>query len=108
MKGKLGNLMRQAQKLQEEVQRLQEELAGLEVTGESGGGLVQVVMTGRHEVRRVHIDESLLGEDREMLEDLVAAAVNDAVGRVEAAVKERFQGLAGGLGLPGGLGGLPI
>ncbi len=108
MKGKLGNLMRQAQKLQEEMKRLQEEIAAMEVTGEAGGGLVAVTMTGRHEVRRVRIDESLLGEDREMLEDLIACAVNDAVGKVERAVQERFQGLAGGLGLPGGLSGLPF
>ena len=108
MRGKLGEMMRQAQKLQEEMKRLQEEIAALEVTGEAGGGLVRVTMTGRHEVRRVHIDESLLADDREMLEDLVAAAVNDATGKVERAVQERMQALAGGLGLPGGLPGLPF
>lgn len=103
MKGGLGNLMKQAQKLQADMAKAQEEVANLEVAGESGGGLVSVVMTGRHEVRRVSIDESLLGDDKDMLEDLVAAAVNDAVRKVDETVKEKMSGLTAGMGLPGGL-----
>ncbi len=103
MKGGLGNIMKQAQQLQANLQKAQEELASLEVTGESGGGMVQVVMNGRHDVRRVSIDPSLLGEDREMLEDLVAAAVNDAVRKVERTTQERMAGLTAGLGLPAGM-----
>ncbi len=103
MKGGLGNLMKQAQEMQASMQRAQEELASLEVTGESGGGLVRVTMTGRHEVRRIHIDDSLVGDDKDMLEDLVAAAVNDAVHKVEATTKERMTGLTAGLNLPAGM-----
>lgn len=103
MKGGLGNLMRQAQEMQENLKKAQEEIAGMEVTGESGGGLVKVVMTGRHDVRRVSIDPSLVGDDREMLEDLVAAAVNDAVQKVEAATRDRFAGFTAGMGLPPGM-----
>lgn len=103
MKGGIGNLMKQAQKMQQDMARAQEEVAGMEITGQSGGGLVSVVMTGRHEAKRVRIDDSLLGEDKEMLEDLVAAAINDAVHRLEAAVKDKFAGLAQGMGLPPGL-----
>ncbi|KPK38961.1 MAG: nucleoid-associated protein [Gammaproteobacteria bacterium SG8_47] len=102
MKGGLGNLMKQAQQMQENLQKAQEELANLEVTGQSGGGLVNVVMTGRHDVRRVSIDPSLLADDKDMLEDLVAAAVNDAVRQVEKMTQEKFAGMAGGMGLPGG------
>lgn len=99
MKGGLGNLMKQAQELQASMKKAQEELANLEVTGTAGGGMVEVVMTGRHEVRRVKLDPSLLGDDDpEMIEDLLAAAVNDAVRRVEEASQERFAGMAGGLG----------
>ena len=85
MKGGFGNLMKQAQKMQESMQKAQEELAEMEVMGEAGGGLVQIVMTGRHEARRVHIDDSLLGDDKDMLEDLVAAAINDAA--IDAALR---------------------
>jgi DNA-binding YbaB/EbfC family protein len=102
MKGGLGNVMKQAQEMQANLQKAQEELARLEVTGESGGGLVKVIMTGRHEVRRISIDDSLVGEDKDMLEDLVAAAMNDATHKVEATTQERFAGLAGGLSLPPG------
>jgi len=102
MKGGLGNIMQQAQKMQAEMQKSQEELANLEITGESGGGLVKVVMTGRHDVRRVEIDAELIGDDKEMLEDLVAAAVNDAVRKVEKTSQEKMAGLAGGMGLPPG------
>lgn len=103
MKGGLGGLMKQAQQLQENMQKAQEELARMEVTGQAGGGVVSVVMTGRHEVRRVVIDPKLLGDDKEMLEDLVAAAVNDAVNRIEAATRERFAGLTSGMPLPAGM-----
>jgi len=102
MKGGLGNLMKQAQKMQEDMARAQEELASMEVTGQSGGGLVSVVMTGKHEVRRVAIDPSLLEDDKDMLEDLVAAAINDAVHRVEETTKERMAGLTAGMSLPPG------
>lgn len=100
MKNSLGNIMKQAQKLQEDMQKAQEELAGMEVTGQSGGGMVQVTMTGRHDVKRVSIDPGLLAEDKEMLEDLVAAAVNDAVYQVEKQTKERMSNMATGMGLP--------
>ena len=103
MKGGLGNLMKQAQQMQAEMQKAQAELANLEVTGESGGGMVRVTMTGRHDVRRVEIDDSLVGEDKEMLEDLIAAAVNDAVHRVETESQERMSKLTSGLNLPPGV-----
>lgn len=103
MKGGLGNLMKQAQEMQANMQKAQEELARMEITGQSGGGLVTVVMTGKHEVRRVSIDESLVGDDKDMLEDLVAAAINDAVHKVEATTQERLASLAGGLNLPPGM-----
>jgi len=103
MKGPMGNLMRQAQKMQEDLQKAQEELANAEVTGESGGGLVKVTMNGRHEVRRVEIDDSLVGDDKEMLEDLVAAAHNDAAHRIDANTKERMAGVTSGLNLPPGM-----
>lgn len=102
MKGGIGNLMKQAQKMQENMQKAQEELANMEVTGQSGGGLVSVVMTGRHDVKRVNIDESLLKEDKEMLEDLVAAAVNDAVRQIDKNTQEKMSGMTAGLNLPGG------
>jgi len=102
MKGGLGNIMKQAQKMQADMQTAQEELANMEVTGESGAGLVKVLMTGRHDVRRVEIDTALMGDDKEMLEDLVAAAVNDAVRKVEKTSQDRMAGLTGGMGLPPG------
>ena len=102
MKGQLGDLMKQAQQVQEQMQKMQEELAKAEVTGESGAGLVKVVMTGRHDVKRVQIDESLLKEDKDVLEDLIAAAVNDAVRRVEQYNQDKVGGLAAGLGIPPG------
>lgn len=103
MKGGIGNLMRQAQQMQENLQKAQEELANLEVTGESGGGLVKVTMTGRHDVKRVSLDDSLLEDDKDMIEDLLAAAVNDAVRQVEKASQEKMSGMASGMNLPGGL-----
>ena len=101
-KGGMGNLMKQAQKMQEDMQRMQEELANAEVTGESGAGMVRITMTGRHDVKRVEIDPGLMEEDKEMLEDLLAAAVNDAVRRVESNNKEKMSGLTAGMNLPEG------
>ncbi len=103
MKGALGNLMKQAQKMQSEMVKAQEELAKAEIEGQAGGGMVTVVMNGKHEVKRVKIDDSLLGDDKEMLEDLVAAAINDAVHKVEETTKDKFSGLASGMGLPPGM-----
>ena len=103
MKGGLGGLMKQAQQLQANMQKAQEELARMEVTGEAGGGMVKVIMTGKHEVRRVTIDDKIVGDDKEMLEDLIAAAVNDAVNKIEATTRERFSGMTAGMGLPGGM-----
>jgi DNA-binding YbaB/EbfC family protein len=107
MKANLGQLMKQAQRVQENMRRMQEELAAVEVEGEAGAGFVKVVMNCRHEVKRVRIDPSLVGEDRDMLEDLVAAAFNDAARRVEQKVSERLAGMTAGLGLPPGFG-LPL
>ncbi len=101
MKGGIGNLMKQAQKMQADMQKAQEEMANVEVTGQAGGGLVSVIMTCRHDVKRVTIDDSVM-DDKEMLEDLLAAAVNDAVRQVEKTVEERMSGLTSGMGLPGG------
>lgn len=103
MKGGLGNLMKQAQKMQADMQRAQEELANMEVTGQAGGGMVKVVMTGRHDLKRVSIDDSLMSDDKEMLEDLIAAAVNDAVRQLEQATQDKMGGLTSGLNLPGGM-----
>jgi len=102
MKGGLGNLMKQAQEMQSKMQKAQEDLANLEVTGESGAGLVKVTMTGRHDVRRVQIDDSLVGDDKEMLEDLVAAAVNDAVRKIEVTNKGNMADMTAGMTLPPG------
>ena len=102
MKNQLAGLMKQAQQMQDNLKRAQEELAQLEVEGQSGAGLVKVVMTCRHDVKRVSIDPSLVGEDRDMLEDLVAAAFNDAVRRVEATTQEKLAGFAGGMAMPPG------
>merc|ERR1711879_75271 len=103
MKGGMGNLMKQAQKMQEQMQRAQEELAEKEVTGESGAGLVKVTMNGRHDVKRVELDDSLMEEDKDMLEELLAAAVNDAVRKVETRNQEEMSKLTAGMGLPAGM-----
>lgn len=103
MKPNLGQLMRQAQQMQANMQKAQEQLGSLEVTGESGGGMVKVVMNGRHEVRRVQIDPAAAGDDREMLEDLIAAACNDATRRVAEAVQQHMAGAMGGMQLPPGI-----
>jgi DNA-binding YbaB/EbfC family protein len=96
----LGDLMKQAQEMQGKMQEMQSELANAEVTGESGAGLVKIVMTGRHDVRSVNIDSSLMSEDKEILEDLLAAAVNDAVRRIEHANKDKMGAMTAGLGFP--------
>ncbi|MDH5326289.1 MAG: YbaB/EbfC family nucleoid-associated protein [Gammaproteobacteria bacterium] len=101
MKGGLGNLMKQAQQMQKAQQKLQEELANKEVTGTAGGGLVSVVMNGRHDVKRVNIDDSVM-DDKEMLEDLIAAAVNDAVRTIEKQSQEAISSMLGGINLPPG------
>ncbi len=102
MRGNIGNMMKQAQMVQENMRQMQEKLATIEVEGQSGAGMVKVIMTCRHDVKRVDIDSSLLGDDKEMLEDLVAAAFNDAVRRVESTTQEKMAELTGGLGLPPG------
>ena len=102
MKGGLGNLMKQAQAMQANLQKAQQEIATMEVTGQAGGGLVSVVMTGRHDVKRVTIDDSIFKDDKEMLEDLLAAAVNDAVRQVEQTTQEKMAGMTAGMNLPAG------
>ena len=102
MKGNLAGLMQQAQKMQQEMQKAQEELANLEVTGEAAGGMVKVIMSGKHAVKKVSIDPSLL-DDQEMLEDIVTAAVNDAVNRVASTTAERMSNMTSGMNLPPGI-----
>lgn len=103
MKADIGQLMKQAQKMQSQMRKLQEELAEQEVQGEAGGGLVRLTMTCKHEVRGIRIDPALLGDDRDMLEDVLVAAFNDALRKAEAAAQEKMSSLTGGLGLPAGL-----
>lgn len=103
MRGDIGNLMKQAQALQANMQKAQAEVALLEVTGESGGGMVKVTLTGKHQVKRVQIEPAVIGEDREMLEDLIAAAFNDAVQKADAAAQAKMADLMGGMQLPPGM-----
>ena len=103
MRGNIGNMMKQAQAMQANMQKVQAEIANIEVSGESGGGMVKVTMTGKHEVKRVQIEPAVVSEDREMLEDLIAAATNDAVHKVEARVQEKMSSLTAGLQLPPGM-----
>lgn len=103
MKNPLGNLMKQAQQMQAQMQAAQEELGRIEVRGEAGGGLVTLTMTCKHEVRSIHIDDTLLGEDKDMLEDVVAAAFNDALRKVEKTTQEKLSGMTAGLNLPAGI-----
>jgi nucleoid-associated protein EbfC len=103
MKGGLGNLMRQAQQMQETMQKAQAELADLEITGESGAGMVKIVLNGRHEAKAISIEPKLLGQDKDMLEDLVLAAINDAVHKLAAHSQEKYSGLMSGLNLPPGM-----
>lgn len=101
MKGNIGSILKQAQQMQENLRKAQEELAKAEVTGSAGGGLVTVTMTCRHDVKRVHVDPSLLSDDKEVLEDLIAAAMNDAVRKAEETTQQRLSGLTAGLNIPG-------
>ncbi|MFC3095152.1 YbaB/EbfC family nucleoid-associated protein [Alteromonas sediminis] len=101
-KGGMGNIMKQAQQMQERMEKTQAELANLEVTGEAGAGMVKVIMTCNHNVRRVEIDESLMDDDKEMVEDLVAAAINDAARRVQETSKEKMSEVTGGMAMPPG------
>jgi DNA-binding YbaB/EbfC family protein len=101
MKGGIGNILKQAQAVQENLRKAQEELAAIEVTGSSGGGLVSVTMTCRHDVKRVQIAPELLKDDKEVLEDLIAAAINDAVRKVEQTTQQKMSGLTSGLNIPG-------
>jgi DNA-binding YbaB/EbfC family protein len=103
MKGGIGNLLRQAQQMQETMQKAQAELADIEVTGEAGAGMVKLVLNGRHEAKSIAIEPKLLGEDKDMLEDLVVAAINDAVRKVAARTQEKYSGLVSGLNLPPGM-----
>ena len=103
MKGGIGDIMKQAQQMQEGMQKAQEEIAKMEVTGESGAGLVKITMTGKHDVKNVIIDPTLLGDDKDMLEDLIAAAINDANRRVENMTQEKMSGLTAGMNLPAGM-----
>jgi DNA-binding YbaB/EbfC family protein len=103
MRGDIGNMMKQAQAMQDNMQRVQAEIAQLEITGEAGGGMVRITINGRHEARRVQIEPSVYGEDRELLEDLLAAALNDAVHKLEAATQAMMSNAMGGLKLPPGM-----
>ncbi len=103
LKGGLGNLMRQAQQMQETMQKAQAELADLEISGESGAGMVKIVLNGRHEAKGITIEPKLLGEDKDMLEDLIVAAINDAVRKLAARSQEKYAGLMSGLNLPPGV-----
>lgn len=103
MKGGLGNLMKQAQKMQADMQKAQEEIQNMEISGQAGGGMVSVLMTGRHDVKRVTIDDSLMRDDKEMLEDLIAAAVNDAVKKIESETRTRMADMTSGISLPPGM-----
>jgi len=103
MKNPLGNIMKQAQQMQADMEQAQEQLEQLEVQGEAGAGLVRLKMTCRHQVREIHIDDALLAEDKDMLEDVLAAAFNDALRKVEKTVQEKYSGLTAGMGMPAGL-----
>jgi DNA-binding YbaB/EbfC family protein len=103
MKNPLGNIMKQAQEMKAQMAQAQEELAQLEVQGEAGGGMVMLTMSCQHEVRSLKIDDALLAEDKDMLEDIIAAAFNDALRKVEKTVQGKYSGMTAGLGLPGGM-----
>lgn len=103
MKGGIGQLMKQAQEMQANMQKAQEEMASITVTGESGAGMVKISMTCQHQVQAVEIDDTLVGEDKDMLEDLIAAAFNDSIRKVEKTVQEKMSGMTGGLNLPPGM-----
>jgi len=103
MKGGIGQIMKQAQKMQADMQKAQEEMASLTVVGESGGGMVRITMTCKHQVRSIDIEDSLIGDDKEMLEDLITAAFNDATRKVETTVQDKYSGMTAGMSLPPGM-----
>ena len=103
MKGGIGNMMKQAQKMQADMQKAQEQIASMVVEGQAGGGMVKVTMNGRHEIHRVALDDSLMDDDKEMIEDLLAAAVNDAVRRIETETQQKMSGVTDGMNLPAGM-----
>jgi len=103
MKGAMGNMMKQAQKMQEDMQKAQQEIANMEVEGQAGGGMVKVVMNGRHELRSVNLDPSLMSDEKDMIEDLLAAAVNDAVRKIEQESSAKMSGVTAGMNLPAGM-----
>jgi DNA-binding YbaB/EbfC family protein len=103
MKGGIGQLMKQAQEMQANMKKAQEEMSSITVTGESGAGMVKITMTCRHQVQSVEIDDTLVGDDKEMLEDLIVAAFNDSIRKVEKTVEEKFSGMASGMSLPPGM-----
>jgi DNA-binding YbaB/EbfC family protein len=103
MKGGIGQLMKQAQKMQADMQKAQEEMAAITVVGQSGGGMVKITMTCKHQVQSIDIEDALMGDDKDMLEDLITAAFNDAVRKVEETVQEKFSGMASGMSLPPGM-----
>ncbi|HNP35004.1 MAG TPA: YbaB/EbfC family nucleoid-associated protein [Woeseiaceae bacterium] len=103
MKGGIGQLMKQAQQMQADMQKAQEEMAAMQITGESGGGMVKITMNGKHQVQALAIDDALFGDDKDMLEDLIIAAFNDAQRKLEKTTQDKFSGLAGGLSLPPGM-----
>ncbi len=103
MKGGIGQIMKQAQKMQADMQKAQEEMASLTVVGVSGGGMVRITLTCKHQVRSIEIEDSLVGDDKEMLEDLITAAFNDAVRKVETTVQEKYSGMTAGMSLPPGM-----
>jgi hypothetical protein len=103
MKGGIGQIMKQAQKMQADMQKAQEEMASLTVVGESGGGMVRITMTCKHQLRSIEIEDSLVGDDKEMLEDLITAAFNDATRKVETTVQEKYSGMTAGMSLPPGM-----
>jgi DNA-binding YbaB/EbfC family protein len=103
MKGGIGQLMKQAQEMQANMQKAQDEMAAIMVTGESGAGMVKITMSCKHQVKAVELDDSLLGDDKDMLEDLIVAAFNDSIRKVEKTVQEKFAGMASGLNLPPGM-----
>lgn len=103
MKGGIGQLMKQAQEMQANMKKAQEEMASITVTGESGAGMVRITMTCQHQVKAVEIDDSLVGDDKDMLEDLIVAAFNDAIRKVEKTVQDKFSGMASGFNLPPGM-----
>ena len=103
MKGGIGQLMKQAQEMQANMKKAQEEMASLIVTGESGAGVVRITMTCQHQVQSLEIDDSMIGDDKEMLEDLIVAAFNDALRKVESTIQEKYSGMASGMALPPGM-----